>query len=157
MQANTIDTKMTKSKRGFTLVELVVVIALLAVLAGIAIPVVGYTMNRSKASAAASDAKLVEESLKESHAQIVSGLQGSYNYTTKVGDVMSNAGVTDVSTSIDIAGTTYQLMWNDTDEQCRYVNTAGSVDIQGNPIAPSHWTRNVAPNDNVTTVVSFFK
>ena len=148
---------MKRSKKGFTLVELVVVIALLAILAGIAIPVIGYTINRSKASAAASDAKLVEESLKEANIEIITGTSPFFNYNSKISEVLDKSGASRVSTSVDIAGTTYQLMWSTADEQCKYVSTSSAIDVEGKPINSANWTKSVTPTDNFTTVRSFFK
>ena len=48
------------SKKGFTLVELVIVIAILAILAAIAIPVVNSIINTASRNGALSDAQTIE-------------------------------------------------------------------------------------------------
>ena len=58
-------------EKGFTLVELVVVIAIPAVLAAIAIPLLSSTIESSQRSTALSDAQTLELALKEAHAQII--------------------------------------------------------------------------------------
>lgn len=62
--------KITKSKKGFTLVELVVVIAILAVLAAIAIPVVAHTTMSSIVSRAKTNANTIEYAFKEADAAV---------------------------------------------------------------------------------------
>lgn len=49
--------KIRKSKSGFTLIELIVVVAILAILAAILIPVVGGQISTAKANASNSDAQ----------------------------------------------------------------------------------------------------
>lgn len=58
------------SKKGFTLVELVIVIAILAILAAIAIPVVNSIINTASRNGALSDAQTIELAVKECQADI---------------------------------------------------------------------------------------
>lgn len=57
--------KKSRSKKAFTLVELVVVISILAILASIAIPVITSTINSSKISKMQSNSATVEMLIKE--------------------------------------------------------------------------------------------
>lgn len=54
-----------RNKKGFTLIELIIVVAILAILAGVLIPVVGGQINESKQKAANSDAATIVNVLNE--------------------------------------------------------------------------------------------
>ncbi len=62
-----------QSKKGFTLVELVVVIAILGILAAIAIPAVIGIISSANESQAKSDASSVNTACKNLYAEVVSG------------------------------------------------------------------------------------
>ncbi len=70
----------SKSKKGFTLVEIVIVIAILAILAGIAIPVITTTIKSARISAMESDAASLEILVKECMTTAEAGIN-----TTKYG------------------------------------------------------------------------
>ena len=70
--------KITKSKKGFTLVELVVVIAIIAVLAAIAIPIVASTTTSSIISRAKTNASTIEYAFKEADAAVASADNTKY-------------------------------------------------------------------------------
>ncbi len=61
---------MTRSKRGFTLVELVVVIAVLAVLAAIAIPVAVNTINNATLNTALTNKRTISNCIATAQADI---------------------------------------------------------------------------------------
>lgn len=67
---SSVPAKKIKSKKGFTLVELVVVIAILAILSAIAIPVVAATTRSSIVSRAKTNANTIEYAFKEADAAV---------------------------------------------------------------------------------------
>lgn len=80
------------SKKGFTLVELVCVIAILSVLATVAIPVVQSTMDTSSLRTALADAQTIENCIKHAKADIQS--KTIYTYGTKA--IGGNISIADV-------------------------------------------------------------
>lgn len=69
------------NKKGFTLVELVIVIAVLAILAAIAIPTVTSTIDSANKNVDISNAQTVEMALKTSYTEL---LAGTWNGTATV-------------------------------------------------------------------------
>lgn len=95
---NAITTKkaeLQNSKKGFTLVELVVVIAILAILAAIAIPVVNSIINTATKNGAESNAQSIELAVKEAQSYIASGSTEVYdgNKEIQVDTKFTGAGV----------------------------------------------------------------
>ena len=84
-----------QSKKGFTLVELVVVIAILGILAAIAIPAVIGIISSANESQAKSDASSVNTACKNMYAEIVAGTINSANKgsITSVGTVTTGTNV----------------------------------------------------------------
>ncbi|MBQ9674296.1 MAG: prepilin-type N-terminal cleavage/methylation domain-containing protein [Ruminococcus sp.] len=150
-----IQSTIKNRKKGFTLVELVVVIAVLAILAAIAIPVVAYTLNNSKVSVAASNAKLVEQAFKEANAEIAVEKSTIYTASSDISDVFNKNGITDIESSVTLNSITYDLMWSKSKEQCDYVNTSNAVDITGKAITAADWTIKISPTDK-TKISSLF-
>ena len=71
------------SKKGFTLVELVIVIAILAILAAIAIPVVNSIINTASKNSALSNAETIELAVKNCQADIAARNSEVYNGKTQ--------------------------------------------------------------------------
>ena len=82
------------SKKGFTLVELVIVIAILAILAAIAIPVVNSIINTASKNGALSNAETIELSIKECQADIAARNNEVYNGTSKYSFTQPNGTAT---------------------------------------------------------------
>ena len=70
------------SKKGFTLVELVIVIAILAILAAIAIPVVSSIINTASKNGALSNAQTIEAAIKKCQADIATRNDEVYDGST---------------------------------------------------------------------------
>ncbi len=66
-----------RSKKGFTLVELVVVIAILGILAAIAIPAIIGIVNSASDTATEQDAAMLNDACKQYHAGVMTGLINS--------------------------------------------------------------------------------
>lgn len=107
------------SKKAFTVVELVIVIAILGILSAIAVPVITTSINSSKLSVMESDAATVEMLLKEAINCSKVKLNTRYNNKT-----VANATVKDVLTENHIAdsvmevktigGVQYAIYWDTT-------------------------------------------
>ena len=105
------------SKKGFTLVELVIVIAILAILASIAIPVISTTVNSAKLSALDTDSTTVEMLFKEAFSAYKTGMKTTYNgkepSAATLNDVLVenkiNPKVMDVR---KVGGTNYCIVWS---------------------------------------------
>ena len=118
------------SKKGFTLVELVIVIAILAVLAGISIPVITTIVNSSKLSVMQSDAAtmnmVVKEAVNTSKVELrLSQYNGKTAMNANIGDVCiaANLGQTGKFTIADgtfftreIGSKTYQMVYTTRNE-----------------------------------------
>ena len=63
---------MKKTKKGFTLVELVIVVAVMAVLVAVAIPTVGAITKKAQDSADATNAQTIESMIKLHQAELSS-------------------------------------------------------------------------------------
>jgi len=141
------NTRLTDNKRGFTLVELVIVIAILAILAAIAIPVVNSILVTSAKNAALTDAETVESSIKIARSEY-----GAKTYDTYIGirssvcpslkDVVKVNGLDTAISHKTVGGDIYVPVWNSATEDCLMLkaDNAGNytmVDINGNIIPAS--------------------
>lgn len=96
---------MKKTKKGFTLVELVIVVAVMAVLVAVAIPTVSAVTNKAQTSVAKTNAKTIESMLKLYQAENTTTQTASgttFDWTAdKVELAIDNAklGITDTATA----------------------------------------------------------
>lgn len=82
-----------KSKKGFTLVELVIVVAVLAIIAGIAIPTVHNVIGDANQAADATNAQSIELAIKTFAAEKAAGTDVPTISSTKLTDLLSAYGV----------------------------------------------------------------
>lgn len=160
---NAITTKkaeLQNSKKGFTLVELVVVIAILAILAAIAIPVVNSIINTAAKNGAMSNAQSIELAVKECQSYIASGnnevykkngsvkLDGS-KFTTPnvtihdaktehaqivIQEVAAVKGIAEGFGKVSYNGADYEPYWNKDSQKCVFVNASTKKDLDGNTV-----------------------
>ena len=124
-------TKRMKSKKAFTLVELVIVIAILSILAAIAIPVITTTLNATKVSTLESNSATVEMLLKEaintSKAEIKNIKYNSVDVTSAtVKDVLIQNNIdTNVMNVQRIGGVDYAISWDNVIEGVVLISGSG--------------------------------
>ncbi len=138
------------SKKGFTLVELVIVIAILAILAAIAIPVVSSIINTATKNSALSNAETIELAVKNCQADIAARNNEVYSggekkYTDvegnpqQVHDAASNAddgrsaisiaevagvnAINDALKQVNYDQATFEPHWNRDTDSCVFVCT----------------------------------
>lgn len=104
-------TDFVKSKKGFTLVELVVTICILATLAAIALPVIAYTLESSLKSKAKTNAHSIEVAIKEANSLL--GAKDSLKYANassnsiKISEVVKANNIGNAFEPVDVYGTVY--------------------------------------------------
>lgn len=97
MKENTgLTLKKGGKKRGFTLVELVIVIAVLGILAAIAIPTVHNVISNANDAADTANAQSIELALKTTAAQIEAGTDSEHGFSSKVEDILKADGINGV-------------------------------------------------------------
>lgn len=123
--------KWFKNSKGLTLVELLAVIVILGVIAAIAIPALGGTIQNSKEKADVATYDMIRDAaIRWSMDQQASGLTGNINYTT-IGSLQTNGYLTDFqpeaqsnsnisfthfSVTVDVGGTTTVAIYDQADE-----------------------------------------
>ncbi|AVQ99627.1 prepilin-type N-terminal cleavage/methylation domain-containing protein [Oceanobacillus sp. M65] len=85
--------KMLKKEKGFTLVELLAVIAILAIIVAIAVPTIGNVIDNSKAEATTANQELVENAARLADVSGVGPADSEAGYTMKE---LVDAGFLDV-------------------------------------------------------------
>lgn len=107
-----------KSKGGFTLVELIVVLAVLVALTAIAIPVVTHTVNSAVLEGAKTDANTLKGSFNSAYSDLVVGYSEDYNSTListqslTVADVISTNSYQSMCGKRNYYGREFVLVWN---------------------------------------------
>lgn len=79
------------NKKGFTLVELVIVVAVMAILVAVAIPTIGNVTNRAKDSVAKSNAQTIESMVKLAEADAKVDDADATLSAAKIADVIVQA------------------------------------------------------------------
>lgn len=101
----------SKCKKGFTLIELVVTIAILAILSAIAIPVVSATIKSTIISKAKTNANTLEYALKEADAAVAGADNTKYanasTNTIKISEVISANNLAEVLEPENLSGNMY--------------------------------------------------
>ncbi|WP_238591056.1 prepilin-type N-terminal cleavage/methylation domain-containing protein [Oceanobacillus picturae] len=93
--------KMLKKEKGFTLVELLAVIAILAIIVAIAVPTIGNVISDSRQKANTANIELVENAAKLADVSGVAPANGT-SYTL---DELEKAGFLDRPEGFDLSGT----------------------------------------------------
>ena len=122
------------SKKGFTLVELVIVIAILAILAAIAIPVVNSIINTASRNTALSNADTIELAVKECQAHIASKngevysqiAEGKYKEIT-IKDVAEAKAITEAFEVVTYNGEPYMPYWDKSGDKCVFLTSTSST------------------------------
>ncbi|HEX2939194.1 MAG TPA: prepilin-type N-terminal cleavage/methylation domain-containing protein [Ruminiclostridium sp.] len=100
--------KKKTNKKGFTLVELVMVVALIAILAAIAVPTVSNVIDTANKNVDLSNAQTIELTLKTADAEIKSGIQKDLTSSSTVVDVLAKYGITIDITAAGKSGATFK-------------------------------------------------
>lgn len=158
------------SKKGFTLVELVIVIAILAILAAIAIPVVNSIINTASKNGAISNAETIELAIKECQADIAAKNDEVYDGTTantlvasrnlpsaandhaniQVIDVASAKAIAEAFEVVTYNGDDYAPYWDTTNDNCVFLAVTANNVTAGDSLE----TGAAYPGFGTTTVVA---
>ena len=123
--------KAKNSKKAFTLVELVIVIAVLGILAAIAVPVITSMLNSARLSTLKSNSTTVDMVIKEAVNEYKVGLKTEYNNkpvtTATVKDVLiQNSIKLDVMEKKTIDKVDYAIYW-DKDVQAVSIHSGTNI------------------------------
>ena len=124
-----------KSRGGFTLVEIMIVVAIIALLAAIAVPGFLRSRKRSQATAILNDARIIdgaidqysiENNKKGSDAVTVTSLKGFFKPSTRLYTAVGNGSAT------DILGGTYSVSNFDSGVKISTTTEAAFTDVIDN-------------------------
>lgn len=125
-----VNTLKKTNKKGFTLVELVIVIAILAVLAAIAIPTVSNVIDTANKNVDIANAQTIELTLKTADAEMTTKTRTDITSGSLINDVLRKYGVTNIDVSKN----------GKSGKKFEYVSGTGKVFITGDPSIPSSTT-----------------
>jgi len=155
-----------RSRKGFTLVELVMAIAILAVIAAIAIPVVSSVIKSANQNTDRNNAKTVDLLLKEAYTEIQAGISEKYNSTTYPGTDPIAKQVT-VATVLQDNGLgnlikdgkfDYKTLNYDTEDRIVFsVSKDGAIEGRNGDKATSDGWTIIAPTDSLEAICKDYK
>lgn len=145
----------TNNKSGFTLVELVVVIAILVALTAVAIPVVSHTVNGAVLSAANTDSQTLEYHLRLAKADVDTKNEDTYGIlvsdpnTFKVGDVVRFQSFESICKPRAYNERTIVPVWNFDNHGVDLMYTDDFTDVETGVVITNY----VIISENCTTLV----
>lgn len=129
--------KKLKNKKGFTLAELLVVVAIIAVLVAIAIPVFGSALTKAKGSAALANVRAAyAETLVKAMTEKDYG-QDTVTITIQMSDIKTASGVNDAD--VDVTYSTNQVTVTYNNEP------VGSFPVDSDVTISGAWGGNTGP------------
>jgi len=138
-------TSVKTNKKGFTLVELVVVIAILAILAAIAIPVVNSVINTATKNGALTNASSIELAIKNAQADIASKNYETFSKTEMgsggtgitIAKVADKKGLKDAFDTVNYKGDTYDYYWALNDQKVYVLKSSDKKRIDTGDALPA--------------------
>lgn len=127
------------NKKGFTLVELIVVIAIMAILAAVLVPTITSKINDANESAAKSDCSAVANAIQSDIIAMTSGLQPAKEYSevtitdgkvTAATDVVTTdkVAITVASDCVKVSSTNEKYEWYYLIDASGKITTSGLTD-----------------------------
>jgi type IV pilus assembly protein PilA len=145
----------SNNKKGFSLIELVIVIVVMAILAAIAIPVVTHTVNIAVLSATQSNAETLNEQLMLAKADVDTGNTNTYGTdvtdgSLTIGDVVKKQAITDACKTYVYQGNEIAPVWNSATSSVEVMYTASNKNVETGVTITSP----IRITENSTTLIS---
>lgn len=123
------------NKRGFTLIELMIVIAVFSILAMIVIPVVSHTVNVSILNVALSNARTIENQLKLAKADVQTGNEETFGISARdgtltVGEVIEKQTISDACATSTYYGRELLSVWNQDTNSVELMYTDDNTNVE---------------------------